>query len=300
MLNVVFWGEKSLSVSCLKYLLQQPNINVLVVCTRKISPVWWGDQVLRLFCERQAIPILDFDHIGDFQIDWHISVLYPFILSKEVLKKARLGCVNLHEAPLPRWKGCNGYAHAILEEDVCYGTTLHSMQPELDSGDVYCSQSFEIDPHETVKELYNRTTEASLALFSENINAILFNKLPISQKTQSIQGDTYLNTRGSLIQDKDLSRQSNWKSIYRKARALDFEPWEPAFYDLNQDRYYVFIKGSGGRVAISGGIKRILDVSRSIDYYCSKNQVIELTFFERILIICPSNIYRKYFSCWNF
>ena len=223
-----------------------PDVDIVGVCTRKPSDVWWGRQVVREYCEDKKIPLLRRIQLRELEYDFLISVLYPFVIEGEHIARARTLAVNLHEAPLPRWRGCNGYAHAIMEGDAMYGTTLHVLDAELDAGEVIAERSFPIDPNETVRELYERTTDYSAALFRAWLPRILSGSWTLQPK--SIAPDkSFVNPRNSLTTCKDMEGHTSLQQAYHVARALDFLPWEPAFHLRGGIRYYAFIGGSSGR-----------------------------------------------------
>ena len=58
-INLIFCGEKKLSLDCLKFILKNYNqINLLAIATRKKSKVWWGEQYLRNFAIKKKIKLI--------------------------------------------------------------------------------------------------------------------------------------------------------------------------------------------------------------------------------------------------
>lgn len=246
--NLIFMGEKPLGLKCLRLLHEELNTRVSAVCTRSSGDLWWGEQDILPYCREQGIPVIPRKEIPDHVPDMLISVLYPFIVEAEYIRLASRGCFNLHEAPLPRWRGCNSYSHAILAGDAAYGTTLHDLSPELDAGCIVAKRMFPIVPGETAKELYGRTSCESFQLAREWFPRLLDGPVPLQEIDP--REESFLNPRDSLVGVKRLTPGTGLADAVTVARALDFVPWEPAYIDYPDHRYYLFISDSLGRTGI--------------------------------------------------
>jgi len=53
------------------------------------------------------------DRIRSYKIDILINIYSLFVIHREVLSAARLGCFNAHPGPLPRYAGLNSMCWAI-------------------------------------------------------------------------------------------------------------------------------------------------------------------------------------------
>jgi methionyl-tRNA formyltransferase len=96
-------------------------------------------------------------------IDLGVSVLWPEKILSAQLQQAPY--VNLHPAPLPRFRGRNAPAHAILNGDRFFGATLHYMDDGFDTGPIIAGNSFVIDPLETGHGLWDKAQRAAYDLF---------------------------------------------------------------------------------------------------------------------------------------
>ncbi len=59
--------------------------------------------------------------------DLIVSVACPYILKKQLLSLPRLGCINIHHAPLPRYKGMMPTFWQMYLGEKHVGVTIHSM-----------------------------------------------------------------------------------------------------------------------------------------------------------------------------
>ena len=292
--QVIFMGEKPLALRCLQFLVEYQGIEIVAVCTRRSDNVWWDDPNILDYCEKLSIPVITRSLISRFNVDYLISVLYPFIIERKYLEHAVLGCFNLHEAPLPRWKGCNGYSHAILSGDSEYATTLHEMSAELDDGAIISECRFAILPNETSKELNSRTAEKSYELFLESWPKIINGNYPVKEPVPS--EESFVNARDSLKDFKEMSLDLNLLDVFQVTRALDFVPWEPAFLPIGGKKYYFFILDSLGREGvINEGLECLDAVSCLRDIQWSNLNLGVIGHLPRPLVICESSTYKQYF-----
>lgn len=121
-----------------------------IVDWRHIADGWWGSA---------GIP-LDFK---TGEPDFYLSVLWPEIITPDALAAHRW--LNLHPAPLPEYRGCNSYAHAIINGETEYGVTLHYMDAGVDTGPIIASPRFPIRPDDTGRALHDRAQLEALVMF---------------------------------------------------------------------------------------------------------------------------------------
>ena len=108
---------------------------------------------------RRATPI-----IAAAKPDLILSYTFPYRLPDELLAVAPLGAVNLHPAPLPRFRGPN--PHRMIYEGLpTIGAALHRMAPTFDAGATLSVQEAALPADltiESVRALYDRLIVAAL------------------------------------------------------------------------------------------------------------------------------------------
>lgn len=285
-------GEKPLGLKCLRLLRQMHGVDVKAVCTRARGEVWWGRQEIIDYCIAEGIPIIQRAEITDYTVDYLISVLYPFIVEPEYIRHARRGCFNLHEAPLPRWRGCNSYSHALLAGDAYYGTTLHELAAELDAGRIVAQREIPIEPFETAKELYDRTALHSYQLAEEWFPRIIRGDFTVYSNFST--ESSFLNQRNSLTGLKHIPLELSTHMALAKAAALDFIPWEPAFVTFQAEKYYLFIESSRGRKSASMPETKVFDApARLADLDWGTFEAGVVKGLPRAMVICKANLYEN-------
>ena len=89
--------------------------------------------------------------------DCLISVACPYILREEVLSVASQGCINIHHAPLPLYKGMMPTFWQLYHGETDVGLTIHYMDARVDEGEALYQTRLEIRHGETLHELICRS-----------------------------------------------------------------------------------------------------------------------------------------------
>lgn len=86
-----------------------------------------------------------------------ISVACPYILGRQLLSLPPLGCINIHHAPLPRYKGMMPTFWQMFNGERSVGVTIHYMSAKVDEGRALFQNSLEIMPGESLDHLIKRS-----------------------------------------------------------------------------------------------------------------------------------------------
>ena len=97
------------------------------------------------------------------------------ILSKSFIENFKDRILNIHPSLLPKYRGLNTHARAIVSNDPIAGCSVHLVTPELDGGPVLAQSEVVIKKNETEKSL------ASKVLFEEHV---LYPKVLLSFSNQ--------------------------------------------------------------------------------------------------------------------
>lgn len=95
----------------------------------------------------------------DLWPDALVWAAYGGIVPKALIEAVKGRAVNVHPSLLPRWRGAEPVAHAILAGDVETGVTLMEGTAELDAGPIIRQMTAPIPPNATTGDL-----EAQLAV----------------------------------------------------------------------------------------------------------------------------------------
>ncbi len=89
--------------------------------------------------------------------DLLISVACPYILKDKVLAIPPRGCINIHHAPLPRYKGMMPTFWQLYHGEPQLGVTIHYMAAKVDEGDALLQESLPVTPGESLHNLIRRS-----------------------------------------------------------------------------------------------------------------------------------------------
>lgn len=89
--------------------------------------------------------------------DLLVSVACPYILKAPLLSLPARGCINIHHAPLPNYKGMMPTFWQMFQGEKSVGVTVHVMTAKVDEGSALLQETLEIEPGETLHHLIQRS-----------------------------------------------------------------------------------------------------------------------------------------------
>jgi len=209
MKRIIFCGTRPLASNILQYLLTQTinlSFEIKGVITKSKDYIgWWSSpkvQEVWQIAENNSLNIINEDDLLFIDYDILICVFWGTIFKANVLQRAKDFNINIHTAPLPKYRGCNSYSHALINNEKQYGVTIHLMDIKVDAGDIIDVSFFDINKDDTALSLYNKAIKTAYNRF-----AIL---LP------SIINGSFIVTNQETI-----NSQLNQKSYYYKSNSLD-------------------------------------------------------------------------------
>lgn len=98
-----------------------------------------------------------FEEIASHQPEVLISVACPFILKRPILELPSSAALNIHHAPLPRYKGMMPTFWQMYHGERSVGITIHTMVDKLDEGSILYQDSVPVIPGESMHDLIRRS-----------------------------------------------------------------------------------------------------------------------------------------------
>lgn len=89
--------------------------------------------------------------------DLLVSVACPYILKDKLLAMPPLGCINIHHAPLPQYKGMMPTFWQMYHGEKRVGVTIHTMAARLDEGAALLQEELPMQENESLDSLIRRT-----------------------------------------------------------------------------------------------------------------------------------------------
>ncbi|MCT4593973.1 MAG: formyltransferase family protein [Anaeromicrobium sp.] len=97
------------------------------------------------------------DFVEKEEIDLIVSVSASQIFKKEILNTPQYGCINMHNAPLPYYRGMLPNFWQMYNDEKCSILTIHQMVETLDKGDIIYQNETKITEDMTLDDLIRKT-----------------------------------------------------------------------------------------------------------------------------------------------
>lgn len=171
------------------------------------------------------------DRVRALKPDLILVNSYSMLLHPELLELPRLGCVNLHPALLPKYRGSNTLQWVIINNESETGVTMHYMNSEFDAGDIIAQRRVQIGGEDTWLDVRSRVADATRELLREEIPLILAQKnARIAQNEAEVS--SFPRRRP---QDGEIDWSRSARDIHNLIRAL-VAPLPGAFYYLGGEK----------------------------------------------------------------
>jgi methionyl-tRNA formyltransferase len=120
-----------------------------------------GQDVLVTTRPRRTAPL-----IAALAPDLVVSFSFPYRIPPEVTSIPRFGAVNLHPAPLPRYRGPNP-ARAIFDGAPTLGATLHRTEADFDTGAILSRHERPMPADVTAEQVFPAWRETMVSALEE-------------------------------------------------------------------------------------------------------------------------------------
>lgn len=275
-------GTPEFAVASLKKLVEDQQM-VCGVFTQPDKPKNRGMKLLPTPVKEYAlahnIPVYQPERVSDpqaiqelqtLQPDLIVVAAYGQLLTQEILDIPAYGCINVHSSLLPKYRGAAPINWAILNGEHVTGVSIMYMAPTLDSGDVICTRSTEINPEENALELTERLAALGAETLAEAVTAL---KQGTAQRI--VQDEAQVSIAVKL--SKELS-PIHWDDasdkIHNQIRGLI--PWPCASVQLQGKRFKIYRGHLGRNVREKAGT--VLSAGKDgIEVACGDGKSIFLT-----------------------
>ena len=107
-----------------------------------------------------------------YQADLLISISCPQIIGKKIRDSFPKGCINVHGAPLPKYRGLMPAFWQLKNNEKYAAATVHVLDAKLDDGDIIMQKKVEILPVDTWDSLVKKTKKAGSQALVEAVKQI--------------------------------------------------------------------------------------------------------------------------------
>ena len=198
--NIVLLGKGSLAIKIADWFNR--NHNLVAIVPDLPEPDW--TESLTDWANNNKVSVIssgDYNDLNaDLNIDLAMSVFYGKIIKKPFISRCG-SIINLHNAPLPKYRGVRPINWALLNEEREHGVTIHKIHEGIDDGDILGRVTYPIYPEiEEVEDVYNKALEYGWLLFKDVASKLDYS-LSVAT-SQSKEFTYYSNKQNHLLGER--------------------------------------------------------------------------------------------------
>lgn len=206
--SVIVLGKGSLAIKVADYFLKSPNYELKFIVPVIPEPTWTDS--ICLWAKSNEVKIIDSGHYKDlpdvkedsWSVDLAVSVTYDKIIKEWFIKKCQK-IINIHNGPLPKYRGVSPINWALKNNESEHGVTIHEITPGIDDGPIISQVKFSIYPQiDEVVDVYKRCLDFGWELFKQT--------LPVIDKIIPTKQDHSAATYYDLSQNQLLGNRRNF------------------------------------------------------------------------------------------
>ena len=177
-MKIILLGEDSFSAHVLTSLIVEGHAVQAVFCPTYQNNI---HARLQLICTKNTIPFYRVTNINLKEYEEIIRKLNPDvilvchfqqILKKNIIQIPVKGCINLHPALLPKYRGLSPQHWPIINGDKETGITVHFVNEGIDSGDIIVQHKISLDPHSYVSDVQLKMIGAYQQIVSKALELV--------------------------------------------------------------------------------------------------------------------------------
>ena len=117
------------------------------------------------------------DNLRQKNLDLIISVAASSIFKQELIDLPRLGCINIHHAPLPKYRGMLPNFWQLYHGEKTVGITIHKINQKIDEGEIIFQKQIPVQAGESLDTLMKRTKRLGAHCMIETIEMLKTGKV---------------------------------------------------------------------------------------------------------------------------
>jgi methionyl-tRNA formyltransferase len=107
------------------------------------------------------------EHLRELDTDLLVSVSCPQIFKRDLIDLPELGCLNIHGAALPLYRGVMPSFWMLANGEKEAGVSIYFVNEKIDAGELCGQRIFSIEPHETLDGFLRRSKAIAAELLIE-------------------------------------------------------------------------------------------------------------------------------------
>ena len=211
-MRVLILGKGELAIKICEWFSKSSDYELCSVVPVIPEPVW--TESLSLWAKQNNIPLVESGHYKDLdleEIDLAMSVFYDKIIQSNFIDKCKR-IINLHNSPLPKYRGISPINWALKDGCNEHGVTIHEITAGVDNGSIISQIKYSIYPEfEEVIDVYKKSLKFAYVLF-ENTISIIDEIVPIKQNEE--EASLHHFSENNLLKERrDFTKEISLKSM---------------------------------------------------------------------------------------
>lgn len=203
--SVVLLGKGDLAIRIGEWFLA--NREYCLECVVPVMPEPRWAQSLHMWADSCAVPVVlsgDYRDIPQLSDPWWrpdvvFSVFYDRIIRQSFIERCGR-ILNLHNGPLPRYRGVSPINWALKNCEQMHGVTIHEITAGVDDGPIVAQVRFSIYPDtDEVIDVYERALEYGWTLFQETMP--ILDRIPVRPQDDA-QATYYSAAQNALLGER--------------------------------------------------------------------------------------------------
>jgi len=183
-MNIVFFGTSGFAVPALEKLLASTH-RVMAVVTQPDRPAGRGQELhaspVKEVAAAKGVHLFQPENCNEYEFlrelralspDVIVCVAYGQKLGNDILQLPRFYCLNIHPSLLPKYRGPEPVARAILNGDSHAGVCITKMVEKMDAGPILGITRVAIAPEATTPEAEDQLAEIGAELLLDVLTLI--------------------------------------------------------------------------------------------------------------------------------
>ncbi|WP_374174037.1 methionyl-tRNA formyltransferase [Flavobacterium tructae] len=244
MIKVILFGNTGLANGVFRALIENKNIEVCAVYTRKLPGhfPYYQEQELWYMSEQHGIPTFVGENVNSeksvatisrFEPDYIIVSSFDQIVKNPVINIPKLGIVNFHPSLLPKYRGPNPISWVLINGEELTGLTIHKLTKGIDSGDILYQKKLIVDKDDNLGKLYQKLSALAESMSQVLVKDITSAELPDGMPQKEENMSYYAKSDTFRYVDINQSKEN----ILNKVKA--FQPFPKPLLKIDDVDYSI-------------------------------------------------------------
>jgi natural product biosynthesis luciferase-like monooxygenase protein len=218
-LSSLILGDGPLVIPCAETLLRHEHTILAIVSTNDVIQDWAQEQKIPWVARQDDL----LSAVDGRPVDYLFSIANLSLVPAHILALPRLGAINFHDGPLPRYAGLHATTWAIQNQETSHGVTWHEMKEIVDAGAILKQSVFALAPDDTAFTLNRKCFMAGIDSYEELVRALGDGAL--RARPQDLSQRTYFAKHARPAAQACIDWTLPAEHIAAFVRSLDFGPY---------------------------------------------------------------------------